>query len=248
MDILEYFTIVERYHTFQNPTSEAKLDRLIEYCGISDGQRTLDVGCGKGWLMQRIAERYAVEAEGVEVCGPFIEEGKERLGRTHLRGTVTFHEMPAQEYAGDKGAFDVGFCIGASFAIGTFEEAVEWLRRYVKPGGIMAIGDIYARHASIPAESAQHFGAGPVRSLSDTALHMDRNGMTLIGLIDSSLDEWDRYESLHWRTADEWARQNPTHPERCAFVGRTAHFKANHLRFDRDSLGWAIFVSRVDGG
>lgn len=245
MDILEYFTIVERYHTFQNPTSEAKLDRLIEYCQIEDGQRILDVGCGKGWLLQRIAERYAVRAEGVEVNPPFAEAGKERIAGSSLRGEIQYHVMPASDFRGEAGGYDVGLCIGASFAVGTFEQMVEWLRQYVRPGGVLAIGDVYTRHASIPSESEEAFSGGAVRSLADTAGHLNRDGMTLVGLIDSSLDDWDRYESLHWRTADEWARANPDHPELQEFLQQTERFKMNHLRFDRESLGWAIFVSRM---
>ncbi|MDX9739600.1 MAG: class I SAM-dependent methyltransferase [Gammaproteobacteria bacterium] len=57
MGIFDYYTIADRDHAWQNPTSAAKLDLLIDYCGFSNGDRVLDVGCGKGWLLQRIAER-----------------------------------------------------------------------------------------------------------------------------------------------------------------------------------------------
>ena len=245
MNILDYFTIVERNHTYQNPTSEAKLDRLIEYCKIADGQRILDVGCGKGWLLQRIAERFDVQAEGIEVNPPFLEAGKARIARAALRGEITFHQMPASGFEGEAESYDVGLCIGASFAIGTFEDMVAWLRKYVRPGGFLAIGDVYARREAMPPQSQEAFGGGPVRSFADTATYLDRDGLTLIGVIDSSLDEWDRYESLHWRTADEWADAHPDHPDRNDFLEQTERMKTNHLRFDRESLGWAMFVSRV---
>lgn len=43
----DFMAMVERDLTFQNPTSEAKLDLLIDYCGIADNQHVLDVGCGR---------------------------------------------------------------------------------------------------------------------------------------------------------------------------------------------------------
>lgn len=243
--MLSYFTIVEREHTYQNPTSEEKLDLLIDYCGIGDGHRVLDVGCGKGWLLQRIAERFAVEADGVELNPAFIAEGKQRLARTHLKGRIAFHEMPAEQFGGRPGAYDVGLCIGASFAIGTFEELVAWLRSFIRPGGVMAIGDIYANAPQLAPESAEHFGGGRVRTLQQTAQYLNENGLTLVGLIDSSLDDWDRYESKHWRAAAAWMRSNPNHPELDEFRGRTEKLKNDYLQFDRGALGWALFVSRL---
>jgi hypothetical protein len=120
-----------------------------------------------------------------------------------------------------------------------------WLRPYVRRGGIIAIGDIYARSRSIPAQSAEHFAGGPVRTLQDTVLRLNQDGLTLIGLIDSSLDDWDRYESRHWRAAESWARRNPDHPDLQEVWDRSEGFKLNHLQFDRDALGWALFISRV---
>lgn len=245
MDILDYFTIIERFHTFQNPTSAEKLDRLIDYCGIKDGQRILDVGCGKGYLLRRIAEKFDVSADGIDLNPPFIEEANSGLRNTRLRGKVTFHQMPAREFSGKPEGYDVGMCIGASFAIGTFEEMLPWLRTFIRPGGVLAVGDIYARSVPVLPESAIHFAGGKIRTLQDTVDLLGEAGLTLTGLIDASLDDWDQYESKHWRAADLWARENPDHPYRAEFLERNEQFKHHHIHFDRDALGWAIFVCRV---
>lgn len=50
MSDLDFHEIVEEFRTYQNPTSEEKLDRLIDYCAIEDGHSVLDPGCGKAWL------------------------------------------------------------------------------------------------------------------------------------------------------------------------------------------------------
>ena len=55
MNRFEFFATIERYHTIQNPTSQEKLDLAARYCGIRDGMRVLDVGCGKGWMLRRLA-------------------------------------------------------------------------------------------------------------------------------------------------------------------------------------------------
>lgn len=245
MSNLDFHAIVERFHTYQNPTSEGKLDRLIDYCGIEDGQNVLDIGCGKAWLLRRMNATFKISGVGVEIRETFLKEAQEHISAEAGRGDITLHQMPAGDFSADSHSFDVGMCIGASFAIGTFEEMISWLQPFIKPGGVMAVGDIYARYLPVPAESAVHFSGGSHRTLKDTAEFLNRDGRTLTGLIDSSLDDWDNYESLHWRAADLWARENPNHPGRDQFIERSEGFKLDHIRFDREALGWALFICRV---
>ena len=141
---------------------------------------------------------------------------------------------------------DVGFCIGASFAVGTFEEMLAHLKLAVKPGGILAMGDIYAKTESMPEQSAKHFAGGKQRSLADTAEMLNKDGLTLIGIIDSSDDDWDRYESLHWFVADRWLRENPDHNERDEFHQLNEQWKHDHIKYDRPTLGWGLFICRVN--
>jgi cyclopropane fatty-acyl-phospholipid synthase-like methyltransferase len=244
MDIIDYFSIVERNHAWQNPTTAEKLDLLIDYCGFRDGDRILDIGCGKGWLLQRIAERYAVRADGIDMATAFIGEGGSRIASARLRGSIALHRMPASEFKGPHQAYDACLCIGASFAIGSFEQMFSWLRKYLRPGGVMAIGDVYARKTPLPKEAEEAFSGGAVRTLQDTIEILERDGMNLIGLIDSSVQDWDHYESLHWQVADAWMRDHENHPERNDFQRMSVQLKREYLSVHRDNLGWAIFVGR----
>ena len=74
---------------------------------------------------------------------------------------------------------------------------------------------------------------------------MNRDGLRLVALIDSSTDDWDRYENAHWLAAEAWVQQHPDHPDVAEFVRQVEGFKHDHLNYDRDALGWALFVSRV---
>ena len=246
MSEIDFFAIVERFHTFQNPTSEQKLDLLIRYCDLADHMRVLDVGCGKAWLLRRMATRHAIHGVGVERHPIFVAEATEYIRHTPLKGTLEIIQTRAAQFSAASGAFDVALCIGASFAIGSFEQMLTWLRPLVKSGGVLAIGDIYARGPAVPPQSAVHFSDGVHRTLTGTLDMLAGAGLKLIGLIDSSKDEWDAYESLHWMAADFWLRTNPNHPNHATFMAADNKFRENYLAFDRNALGWAIWVCRAN--
>jgi hypothetical protein len=64
------------------------------------------------------------------------------------------------------------------------------------------------------------------------------------GIIASSEDDWDRYESLHWRALDEWLAEHPDDPDAPQFRVRYERTRDDYLRSERALLGWAIFVGR----
>lgn len=245
MSGIDYFTIVERFHTFQNPTSEQKLDRLIKYLNVSDGARVLDVGCGKAWLLRRMSASYRIDSVGIEVRRSFLDEGKALAEQSPGLGKITLLHLPAAEYSAPAGTFDIALCIGASFAIGSFEDMIRWLKPFAKPGGYLAIADIYIKSRTFPSEVVQCFSGGAVRNLIDTVEWLEASGLSLVGLIESSTYEWDAYESLHWQAVDTWLRENLDHPERASFHARSQEDKREYLTAHRDALGWAIFVCRV---
>jgi len=244
MKLIDYFSIIESRHAFQNPTSERKLDLLIGYCGVADGMRVLDVGCGKAWLLRRMATNHTIDGVGIELRSTFLDEARQQIQRAPSKGSITLHRMPATDYPAEPQRFDIGLCIGASFAIGSFEDMLKWLKPQIKSEGCLAIGDVYAKKPDLAGELEMHF-SGAVRNLSETVQILNGHGLELIGLIDSSVDDWDEYESLHWLAADEWLRANGSHPDCDEFRELSNACRRRHLKFDRDALGWAIFVCRV---
>ena len=245
MNPIDYHEIVDVFHEHQNPTTTAKLDQVINYCDVQDGQRVLDVGCGKGWFLRRLATQYAISGLGIDLASYAIREADKVANSIELRGQLEFQCLPAGDYMPHEASWDLGVCIGASFAIGSFEDLLDYLTPAVKPGGLLVLGDIYAKQDPMPAASARYFAGGALRTLADTADMLNSDSRSLLAIVDSSQDDWDHYENLHWTAADKWLRENPHDPRRDDFVQTHNNYRREHYRHDRAALGWALFVVRV---
>ncbi len=236
MSPFRYRAIVEADHDIQNPLSREKLRRLIDYLRLCDGDRVVDAGCGKGWLLAEIAAQRRIEAVGLEINPAFAA-----IARRALPACVRIVDGPALDYRAAPGAFDVALCIGATFALGGLQGSIDWLATAVRRGGRVAIGEPFAVRPFAPEMAARRSEYD--RSAGDIADLLAARGLTLTGVIASSLDDWDHYYSQHWRATAAWLRAHPGDPDADWLAEKTATERRRHLTEERDCFGWAVFVA-----
>jgi len=93
MNPFRYRAVVEADHAIQNPTSPEKLRRVIDYLRLKDGDRVVDVGCGKGWLLRAMAAERRIDAVGLEINRFFAADARRALAETPLVGKVEIVEV-----------------------------------------------------------------------------------------------------------------------------------------------------------
>jgi hypothetical protein len=129
-----------------------------------------------------------------------------------------------------------------------YEEALDWVRRAVRPGGCIAIGEPFL-HEGLTEEERRELEEreGISQNLPGLVASLEARGLSLTGMIAATTDDWDRYESAHWRAARAWGEEHPEHPERAWLLARVSEGRERYLRLERRALGWAIFVARLPG-
>lgn len=215
--------LVERDHELQNPTSADKIRLAGEYLRLGPDDRVLDVACGKCGPAIVLAQAFGCRIHGIEVSPVFAVAGRRRAAEAGLSDLVDVEVADAS--TAELGSYDVALCIGAAFVWGHIGDAARALAPVAKR---IAIGEPFAR--AVGAEEEGHV------DLPATVARFESAGVDLIGIVAASEDDWDRYESLHWRAAIEAGGEEilATHREHVT----------RHLR-RRSALGWAIFVGRV---
>jgi hypothetical protein len=113
----------------------------------------------------------------------------------------------------------------------------------VRRGGFIAEGEPYWRTWPLPDKARPEEGEDFL-PLRDSTQRFRWAGLDLVTLIDSSLDDWDRYESLHWLAAEKWLTEHPDDPDAEDIRLLNERFRDRYLQWQRELLGWAITVGR----
>lgn len=239
MDHQDYWAIAEADIEIQNPVTERKLRLLDDYCDIRDGLRVLDIGCGKAWLMRQWAERFDIEGTGLETNPAFLDFAR---SRSPLRGGLTYLEGPAERFVPEPASYDVVMCLGATFALGGFVSAVEWMVAATKPGGAVVVGDLTTKHRPAVA-THQHLPQDSV----ELAGVMQRHGVEVSAMISASEADFERYASHHRHATVRWVLQHPGHPDEQDVAHKSSDDWNYYLKTVRPYLGWTILVGHKAG-
>jgi hypothetical protein len=63
----------------------------------------------------------------------------------------------------------------------------------------------------------------------------------------ASEDDWDAYESLHWRALEDWLAEHPDDPDVDDIRKLHEEARDQYLTVRRGLLDWGIFVGRKHG-
>ena len=144
MDSWKFYDITHREHVVCNPTSEEKLTRLVDLLRLPTDAQVVDIACGKGEFLIRLAEAYGVRGVGIDISPFFVADAKSRLETRTSAAGITFTQMNGADFKPDEPhQFDLASCIGASWVFGGHADTLETLIRMVKPGGWVIVGEPY---------------------------------------------------------------------------------------------------------
>jgi len=233
-----YFAIAERDHQIQDPTSPEKIRQLGSLLRLGPESRVLDVACGKAGPALVLAAEFGCSILGVERAQEFVAAGRERIAKAGLGDRIEIVEGDASAYPLEDEAWDAALCLGASFVYHDLDGTLAALTPAVRSGGFVAVGEPYWREWPLPPGVDDE---GWV-VLPDTVAKFEAAGLAPVGFIAASDDDWDRYESLHWRALEEWLAANPDDPEAPGIRERHERYRDEYFRIHRRLLGWGIFV------
>jgi len=135
MDITKKFSNAEAYDRRTGRFSRLLAGPFIDFVGVKDGERLLDVGCGTGSLAFTAAALTSKsEIVGIDRSAAFIEYARSRANDPRL----TFEIGDALSLPYPDASFDKCLCLLVIQLIPDARRSLAEMRRVTRPGGAVA--------------------------------------------------------------------------------------------------------------
>lgn len=244
MDIWKYYDTTHKKHLVCNPMNKDKLEGLFSLLDLKPSSTVLDIACGKGEPLIRLAELYNISGIGVDISPYYIKVCENKKNKRIPDSDIKFLEMDGTKYSPKiNEVFDLTMCIGASFVYNGFIGTINALKKMTKPDGLLIIGEPY--WLKEPDDEYLKMSGMKKDEFNSHYKNIDigeKEGLTCIYTLVSSHDDWDHYETLQWWSTYEYVTVYPNDPDNTELLNQIKKTKKEYLLYGRDTLGWAIYV------
>jgi SAM-dependent methyltransferase len=236
--------------TFHGPLSEERATRMVRRLAAAPAATVLDIGCGWGELMLRYLEAVpGATGTGLDLGAADLARGRAGAQARGLSHRVRFVQESALATTRDPA--DLVLCLGASHALSDAEPpahteaALHALRRLVRPGGRVVLGEGFWERPPTPAELAAMWpgaSATELHSLPDLVDLAAAAGFRPAWIETANGDEWDDFESGYQADVEEWLAAHPDHPRAARTREDADRHRATWLRGYRSVMGLAYLT------
>jgi SAM-dependent methyltransferase len=198
---------------FHNPISASAVDALIDLLPLDAGDGALDVGCGRGELLVRIAEATGAHGFGLDSSDAQIARARQEAATRVPATEMLFETRDAGTLVAPAGSFALAACVGSSHALGGLETTLERLAELVRPGGHLLLGEGYWTRRPLRVE-LDRLGASEdeLSGLPGLLAAGQGHGMRPVYLATATDEDWRRYEWACVLNLETYAAANPAEP------------------------------------
>ncbi len=225
---------------YANPLSPTTLDAAVETLSLPDGAVALDVGCGDGRLLERLAARHhgQIATVGVEPSPAFAAAARTRVDAVH--------EMPLAEAPLAPASFDLVACLASSHAFGSWADGLTGMAELARPGGLGLAAEGFWRRPPSAAylELLGGATADELPDLDGLLAGARAAGWTVDDVQIASDEDWAAYEEALIANGERHLREDAD-PDLRAWVD-AARARWEHAD-GRDTLGFALLRLRAGG-
>jgi ubiquinone/menaquinone biosynthesis C-methylase UbiE len=198
---------LHRGGTRQGPGGDDETRLAIELSGMRSaaGLQLADIGCGTGASTFVLAQELDAHIAAVDLLPDFLHDLDAAAAQRGLGDRITTLARSMDALPFDDGSLDAIWSEGAVYNIG-FEHGIHTWRRFLKPGGILAVSELTWLTADRPAELDQHWNAEypEVATASAKIAILEQHGYSPIGYFALPERCWleNYYRPMQQRFAD----------------------------------------------
>lgn len=178
----------------QGPGGDEQTIQALQLAGLTDSSDPLkiaDIGCGTGASTLTLAEHLNADITAVDLFQDFLDILNADAKKHGVADKITTLAGPMEELPFEEGSLDVIWAEGAIYNMG-FAKGVEYFKRFLKPGGILAASEITWLTNERPTEIQQHWDAEypEIATASDKIKVLEEHGFVLKGYFPLPESNW----------------------------------------------------------
>ena len=198
--LVDFYLNAER----QGPGSIRETLMALDLTGVPVERqlKIADIGCGTGGQTITLARNTEGHITAVDLFPEFLDKLNSRSEEPGLEKRIETIEKSMEDLAFADEEFDLIWSEGAIYNIG-FEKGIREWRRYLKPGGCLAVSEITWITDSRPEEIEDYWTREypEIDTASNKIRLLEENGYTPAGYFVLSQDSWVKnfYEPMENR-------------------------------------------------
>jgi SAM-dependent methyltransferase len=158
---MDYLRLMAELHgggARQGPGGEAQTRLAMQIAGLSPSPdlRIADIGCGTGAATRVLAASLGARVTAVDLVPAFLDRLRAEADAAGLGDRVRTLACPMTSLPFAEGELDAIWSEGAIYNMG-FEAGVAAWRRFLKPGGILAVSELTWLTATRPPDLEAHW-------------------------------------------------------------------------------------------
>lgn len=222
MDDLELLIDLHKDQHRQGPGSDASTDLALALGGVDSkaSLKVVDIGCGTGASTLRLAQQLNAQITAVDFLPEFLEKLEARAGQLGLSEKITtlcnsMENLPFQDQE-----YDILWSEGAVYNMG-FEKGIREWRRFLKPGGLLAVSEITWTSGSRPDDIQAYWESqyAEIDTASAKLAVLEQNGFAPVGYFVLPQSCWlDNYYVPLQNSFDEFLQRHAGNWQATAIV------------------------------
>ncbi len=247
MDDLQLLIDLHKDGIRQGPGSDDDTRLAVTLSGLGDkpGLKIADIGCGTGTATLVLADALDAHITAVDFLSEFLEILTQNAQQAGVADRITILAQSMDALPFQDGELDAIWSEGAIYNMGFAAGVAAW-KRFLKPGGVLAVSELTWLTHERPADLQAHWDVEypEVDTASAKIAILEQQGFTLLGYFPLSSASW-----LNTYYGPMQARFNAflyKHSQSEAAKGIVAAKKAEIALYERnqDFVSYGYYVAR----
>lgn len=185
----------------QGPGGDEQTSLALELSGLDRSKPLViaDVGCGTGSSTVMLAENLNASIVAIDLFESFLDVLSGEAQKRGVEDKIKTVACSMEDLPFDEESLDAIWAEGSIYNVG-FAKGVEYFKRFLKPGGILAVSEITWLTTERPEEIQRYWNAEypEIGTASDKISTLQNHGYSLKGYFPLPITSWldNYYEPL----------------------------------------------------